>query len=125
MEATKDQLLSTLTTLGFDTGSGIELVGGDSNFYCELVGDLYSDFLAEESPFLDCLTARPQGNPDCIRKVHSLKSCLRTLGNKKGALLAETVERGLSEGMALSNHISALNVSVETLRTQLRPILAS
>ena len=113
-----DALLTVLRQNGFDTAAGIELVGGDADFYAELLGDLYSDFLAAEAAFL---TAPVSNDEATIRQVHSLKSSLRTLGGTAGATLAETVETGLRAGSVAEADITALNAHVAALRAALGP----
>lgn len=113
-----DTLLTVLRQNGFDTAVGIDLVGGDAEFYAELMGDLYSDLLAADGAFL---SADATGDETTIRRVHSLKSSLRTLGANAGATLAETVETGLCGGSVTEGDIAALNAHVAALRAALGP----
>ena len=120
-----DALEQALKSAGFDPAAGIDLVGGDPDFFAELVGDLYEEFLSDPSDFMP-LTAPAAGDTsDAIRKVHSLKSSLRTLSGGALADLAEQVERDLRTGDFSVEKVQRLNMEVAQLRGQLLPFVKS
>lgn len=112
--------LTLLREAGFDTDAGTELVGGETAFYIELIGDLYADFLSDAGPMLTLPVADTEA---AVRQVHSLKSSLRTLGAGSHADLAQELEHALRNGTATPDQADALNTMVARLRADLAPLM--
>lgn len=112
--------LTLLREAGFDTDAGTELVGGETAFYIELIGDLYADFLSDAGPMLTLPVADTEA---AVRQVHSLKSSLRTLGAGSHADLAQELEHALRKGTATPDQADALNAMVARLRADLAPLI--
>ena len=101
----EQDLLQTLRQLDFDVESGIELCGGDSEFYCDLIREFHDDVLPLTDQGLndENLQAR-------MSFAHKLKGTLVTLGNHQASQLARDLEiaiRAQTPHEALSERLSS------------------
>lgn len=86
-------LLPLLERLDFDVKSGIELCGGDAQFYCELIRELYTDVLVKRD------AAVRGGDLQARREyAHMLKGTLLVLGETNASMKARALEQALREG---------------------------
>ena len=90
-------LLSALSSLDFDVESGIELCGGDPEFYAELIRELYDDVLPLGSDVLTATDLQRQRD-----YAHKLKGTFSTLGAVKASAAAFELEHALRQGQPSS-----------------------
>lgn len=86
------ELFPVLRSLDFDVKSGVELCGGDDQFYCELVGELYTDVLVRRKM---ALLADPQSRREY---AHLLKGTLQVLGETRASKMARVLEQAIRDG---------------------------
>lgn len=110
-------LLPILERLDFDVKSGIELCGGDAQFYSELIHELYSDVLVKRGSVLrgDDLQAR-------CEYAHMLKGTLQVLGETNASMKARALEQALRAGspseelsIALASELDKLHVALQSI----------
>lgn len=108
-------LLPMLERLDFDVKSGIELCGGDAQFYSELIHELYTDVLIKRGAVLrgDDLQARRE-------YAHMLKGTLQVLGETIASMKARALEQALREGapyeelsVGLAHDLDKLHLALE------------
>lgn len=117
-------LFPILESLDFDVKSGIELCGGDDQFYSDLIHELYADVLAKREAALrgDDLRA--------LREyAHMLKGTLQVLGETNASMKARSLELALREGephqdlsVELAYELDKLHHALEVI---FRPTLGS
>lgn len=88
-----DSIITTLSTLGFNTSEGVILTGGDADFYLDLVADFYREFLNKTANLQDI-----SDMSTLATQVHSLKGVLQTLGEARVAAKAECFEAKMRNG---------------------------
>lgn len=107
-------LLPILESLDFNVKSGIELCGGDAQFYSDLIHELYTDVLVRRGAALrgDDLQARRD-------YAHMLKGTLQVLGETKASMKARALEQALREGapseelsVGLAQDLDKLNLAL-------------
>lgn len=91
--ATTPTLFSLLDSLNFNVESGVELCGGDPDFYSELIRELYVDVLPVGAGLLSTSDLQKQRD-----YAHMLKGTLSTLGEQSASKTALELERSLREG---------------------------
>jgi HPt (histidine-containing phosphotransfer) domain-containing protein len=113
-------LLTALEALGFDVKSGIELCGGDSAFYCDLIRELHSDVLVRRDASLR------GGNADARREyAHLLKGTLQVLGETRASMKARALEQALREGAPDLELTDILATDLDRLNQALDSLLSS
>ena len=88
-----DEIISILSSLGFDTTQGINLTGGEHEFYLDLVTDFCTEFLDNLAQLRDSTDISA-----LLVQVHSLKAVLQTLGETRVAAKAEQLEATMRDG---------------------------
>ena len=87
------ELFRVLTALDFDVAAGVELCGGDDEFYCDLIRELHSDVLVLRADALG------RGNPQTRKNyAHLLKGTLQVLGEKNASQHAREREQARRHG---------------------------
>lgn len=110
-------LFPLLEKLDFDVRSGIELCGGDDQFYCELIRELYTDVLVKRGAVLrgDDLQARRE-------YAHMLKGTLQVLGETNASMKARALEQALREGAPYQDLSAGLAHDLDNLHLSLEGI---
>lgn len=88
-------LMRILSDLDFDVAQGVELCGGDNEFYCDLIRELHSDVLVQRSRALGSTDPEARKN-----YAHLLKGTLQVLGEKRASQDASDLEQAIRKGEA-------------------------
>ena len=112
--ASSPTLLSVLGSLNFDVKSGVELCGGDLEFYAELIRELYDDVLPLGSDVLTATDLQKQRD-----YAHKLKGTFSTLGAVKASAAAFELEHALREGRPSSLLAGELLQEIDRIRAGL------
>lgn len=113
------RLFPLLEASHFDVASGVELCGGDPEFYCDLIRELYDDVLPQGAALLS-------GTDHASQRefAHKLKGTLTTLGERSASKAAQALEQSLRQGVPDAALAARLQAEVENLRKALAPAFA-
>lgn len=110
----KPTLISVLDALDFDTRSGVELCGGDPDFYSDLIRELYEDVLPPSADALKASDVQQQRE-----LAHKLKGTFSTLGALKASKAAFELEQALREGRTDTTLAGILLREITRIRQEL------
>lgn len=116
--AASPTLLSLLVSLNFDVKSGVELCGGDPDFYTDLIRELYADVLPVGADLLRTNDLQKQQ-----AYAHKLKGTLLTLGEQRASNTALELERTLREGQPDADLARKLLQEIDRIREALSVVL--
>ena len=110
-------LFTILESLSFDVKSGVELCGGDPDFYSELIRELYDDVLPHGAEVLNGSNFQDQRE-----YAHKLKGTLSTLGERSASKAALELERTLRQGTPDPSLAKRLLQDIESMRRSLAAV---
>lgn len=116
--ATPTELFPVLLSLDFDVKSGVELCGGDDQFYCDLIHELFTDVLVRRA---EATQKDLQGRREY---AHLLKGTLQVLGEANASLKARALEQALREGTPHEDLSLALSAELDAIYSALEKIFA-
>lgn len=87
------ELFRLLAALDFDVAAGVELCGGEDEFYADLIRELHADVLAKRAASL-----RDSDLQKRREYAHLLKGTLKVLGEQRASEHARDVEQAIRNG---------------------------
>jgi len=90
---TKEDLLSTLSSLTLDVEAGLKRLGGNRELYLKLLGDFVAGY--GETPGQLLHELRTDRREDSIQRAHAVKGIAANLGGKDLAVAAGDLEKAL------------------------------